>query len=169
MKAALLSMITNPPCFSRGSGVSGPELYTDFHQVIKNTLAIQDHGNAIDTVSLGNCAQVNLGATVFLADRTSGCIGLDMLVADAVPNPLDGQVIRNSPGTVMRTESPEIDQRFYGYIEGTLTQAADPRRAIDHLEQAPGRGRPTQILSRVKCRQLRPRIVGGHRLIDRGQ
>ena len=110
---------------------------TDFHQVVVNTLAIQDHGHAIDTVPLGNCAQVDLGATVSLSDRTGGWVGLHVLVADAFSNPLDDCVIRNPSGAVLRTESPEIDQRSDGYIERTLSRGADPRCAIEHLEQAP--------------------------------
>src|SRR3990172_4537014 len=117
----------DPPGASRRRGAAGPELSTAFHQGGVNTLAIQDHGHAIDTVPLGNCVQVDLGATVSLSDRTGGWVDLHVLVVDALPNPLDDRVIRNSSGTVLRTESPEIDQRSDGYIERTLSRGADPR------------------------------------------
>jgi hypothetical protein len=71
-----------------------------------------------------------------LSDRTGGSVDLHVLVVDAFPNPLDDLVIRNPSGAVLRTESPEIDQRSDGDIERTLTRGADPRCAIEHLEQA---------------------------------
>src|SRR5581483_6000803 len=126
----------NLPASSRRRGAPGPQLSTDFYQVVVNALAIQDHGHAIDTVPLGNCVQVDLGATVPLSDRTGGWVGLHVPVVDAFPNPLDDFVIRNSPGTVLRTESPEIDQRSDGYIERTLSRGADPRCVNEYLEQA---------------------------------
>jgi len=64
---------------------------------------------------------------VSLSDRTGGWVGLHVLVADAFPNPLDCAVIRNLSGTVLRAESPDIDQRSDGYIERTLSRGADPR------------------------------------------
>jgi hypothetical protein len=124
-----------PPRSSRGCGAPGPEFSTDFHQVVVNTLALQNHAHAIDAVSLGNCAQVDLGTTMSLSDRTGGWVDLHVMVADAFPNPLDDSVIRNSPGADLRTESPEIDQRSDRYIERTLSLGADPRCAIEHLEQ----------------------------------
>ena len=74
------------------------------------------------------------GARRFFAEKLP-VDQLHALVADALSNPLNLRIIRNSARTILRTESPEFDQRSDGYIKRTPSSGTDPRRAFEHLEQ----------------------------------